>query len=217
MVYEAVANLLKTLAKDHNGIGGYENDTNAYVDAYMHSNSGAVNAFIEHLMEDFICKEEMDCHSNKTLFIYQKSESAEVPRTLLFTEKYERLESAIAKANDWANKYEKNCQLDFFIIDHDEDVEYHDEDIREKFYEYQLIHRVFNQNGELETDEREYYDALDEAIKTLNVWMDDAPFDGSTCEIERILDIRSYQNVEFGTRFELMDATAHEFLIATRD
>lgn len=217
MVYGAIANLLKTLAKDHNGISGYENDVNAYVDAYMHTSSSTVNAFIENFMEDFIKVEEMDNHSGKTLFIYQVFANPSKGDKLVHSEKFERLQSAINVANNWSTKEGQYYKLRFFIIDHDADTELYNDEIREKLYEYQLIHRVFNQDGELETDEREYYDAIEEVEKTLDVWLNTSPFDGLTNEIERVLDIRSYQNVEKGIRFELMDTTAHEFLIATRD
>ena len=217
-IFRAVSNLLKQMAKEHTGINGYENDINAYVDSYMMGkNDETIADLIGKLMEDFISKEEMDGHSGKTLFVYQVFQSPDVPDNLLFTEKYEHLRSAVSTANDWSDKEHQHCTLRFFIIDHDGDCEYHDEDVRSMFYNYELIHRTYDSEGRCNGDEGEYYDEVEEAEKTLNVWLGTAPFDGSTTEIERILDIRSYGNVMKGIRFEMMDNTAHEFLIAMRD
>lgn len=217
-IFRAVSNLLKVMAKEHTGISDYENDINAYVDSYMMGkNDETIADLIGKLMEDFICNEEMDNHSGKTLFIYRTFASPDVPDNLLFTEKYEHLRSAINVANQWEKREHQHCRLRFYIIDHDADTELYDGEIREMFYEYQLIHKVFNQEGEIESDERGYYDTIDEAKKALDLWLNESPFDGMTNEIERCMDIRSYQNVEFGIRYELMDATAHEFLVATRD
>ncbi|MEE3385169.1 MAG: hypothetical protein VZR36_08820 [Prevotella sp.] len=45
-------------------------------------------------------------------------------------------------------------------------------------------------------------------------YLNDAPYDGSTCEIERIMDIRPYANYVWGERYELMDGSVTEFRIS---
>jgi hypothetical protein len=45
-------------------------------------------------------------------------------------------------------------------------------------------------------------------------YLNDAPYDGSTCEIERIMDIRPYENYVWGERYELMDGSVTEFRIS---
>lgn len=45
-------------------------------------------------------------------------------------------------------------------------------------------------------------------------YLNDAPYDGSTCEIFRIMDIRPYAGYVWGERYELMDGSVTEFRIS---
>lgn len=45
-------------------------------------------------------------------------------------------------------------------------------------------------------------------------YLDNAPYDGSTCEIFRIMDIRPYAGYVWGERYELMDGSVTEFRIS---
>lgn len=45
-------------------------------------------------------------------------------------------------------------------------------------------------------------------------YLNNAPYDGSTCEIERIMDIRPYAGYVWGERYELMDGSVTEFRIS---
>lgn len=212
---EVMGELINAVIWQHTGISGGEELEVADID--IDSKIG------DHLLE-MVSKDVIDYLYNR-FYTHQYILTAIYDGELIDIFKHDEIEECFAKVVEWS------CMSKFVKAD----LTLYDTDLSSNGI-VNGVHVLYNdQLRKLSLKKRPYratmerYDSAGESIevKYTNVmsvdagkewlnehYLNDAPYDGSTCEIERIMDIRPYANYVWGERYELMDGSVTEFRIS---
>ena len=212
---EVMGELINAVIWQHTGISGGEELEVADID--IDSKIG------DHLLE-MVSKDVIDYLYNR-FYTHQYILTAIYDGELIDIFKHDEIEECFAKVVEWS------CMAKFVKAD----LTLYDTDLSSNGI-VNGVHVLYNdQLRKLSLKKRPYratmerYDSAGESIevKYTNVmsvdagkewlnehYLNDAPYDGSTCEIERIMDIRPYANYVWGERYELVDGSVTEFRIS---
>lgn len=212
---EVMGELINAVIWQHTGISGGKE---------LEVASIAIDSKIgDHLLE-MVSKDVIDYLYNR-FYTHQYILTAIYDGELIDIFKHDEIEECFAKVVEWS------CMSKFVKAD----LTLHDTD-PSSIGIVNGVHVLYNTElRKLSLKKRPYratmerYDSAGESIevKYTNVmsvdagkewlnehYLNDAPYDGSTCEIERIMDIRPYANYVWGERYELMDGSVTEFRIS---
>lgn len=214
-VNAAMKNLITAIAKEYSHVGCGIN-RQWIADAYNEFHKENMDKFIENITTSMCGRLHINNPKGAILIIHRVYPKGE--KVMTGYAKHDSFEDAIKVAINENLTYNR----EYTIIDLDNDEVYNHNQIERMLARFAAIKCPYRAT-------MERYDSAGESIevKYTNVetirdgreWLDehylnDAPYDGSTCEIFRIMDIRPYAGYVWGERYELMDGSVTEFRIS---
>lgn len=212
---EIMSELINAVIWQHTGISGGEELEVADID--IDSKIG------DHLLE-MVSKDVIDYLYNR-FYTHQYILTAIYDGELIDIFKHDEIEECFAKVAEWSCM-SKFVKADLTLYDTDPSsigivngvhVLYNDQlrKLSLKKRPYRATMERYDSAGESIEVKYTNVMSVDAGKEWLNEhYLNDAPYDGSTCEIERIMDIRPYANYVWGERYELMDGSVTEFRIS---
>ena len=212
---EVMGELINAVIWQHTGISGGEELEVADID--IDSKIG------DHLLE-MVSKDVIDYLYNR-FYTHQYILTAIYDGELIDIFKHDEIEECFAKVVEWSCM-SKFVKADLTLYDADPSsngivngvhVLYNDQlrKLSLKKRPYRATMERYDSAGESIEVKYTNVMSVDAGKEWLNEhYLNDAPYDGSTCEIERIMDIRPYANYVWGERYELMDGSVTEFRIS---
>ena len=212
---EIMGELINAVIWQHTGIAGGEELGVAEID--IDSKIG------DHLLE-IVSKDVIDYLYNR-FYTHQYILTAIRDSELIDIFKHDEIEECFAKVVEWSCM-SKFFQSDFTLYDTDTTSDgivegvhvLHNDKLRKMALRkrpYRATMERYDSGGESIEVKYTNVGTIEKGREWLNEhYLNDAPYDGSTCEIERIMDIRPYAGYVWGERYELTDGSVTEFRIS---